>query len=66
MVVIVTLAFTGRRKDAAEVLLKGDAGFFRDPGWVGIDGPEKILDLVLNFPLDLNLELRTVWCGDPP
>lgn len=64
MVVIVTIAITGRRKDAAKVLLEGDAGFFRDPLWVGIDGPEKILDLLLNFPLNMDLELRTVCCGN--
>jgi hypothetical protein len=62
--IIGTIASTRRRKETAKVLLERDAGFFRDPGWVRIDGPEKILDLLLNF--SLGLDLRTTWCGNLP
>lgn len=41
------------REDAAQVLLKADAGLFCDAGGVGIDGLEKILDLLLNLPWDM-------------
>lgn len=44
------------------MLLKGDAGFFRDACRVGIDGPKKILNLLLNFPL--YRKLRAVWRRD--
>jgi len=40
------------REDAGQVLLEADAGFFRHAGGVGIDSPEKILDFLLNLPLD--------------
>jgi hypothetical protein len=64
--VIVTIAITGRSKETAKVLLERDARFLRDSGWVGIDGPEKLLNLLRNFPVGLSLDsdLRRLWCGD--
>jgi hypothetical protein len=46
-----------RRKDAAQVLLETDPGFFGGAGRVGIDSAQKILDFLLNLPCD-NFYLR--------
>ena len=51
--------------DATKVLLERDAGFLRDAGGIGIDRPEKILDLLLHLALD-DLDLASLWWGDLP
>jgi hypothetical protein len=45
----VVAAIVAIREVAAKVLLEADAGFFRNPSWVGIEGLEKILDLLLDL-----------------
>jgi hypothetical protein len=45
----------GLGEHAAKMLVKADARFAGDPGWVGIQGLAKILDL----PLDL---CTARWC----
>jgi len=45
-------------EDTAKVLVEADAWFLGGAGGVGIDGPEKIPDLLLNLIL-LNLDLLT-------
>src|ERR1700683_123989 len=54
-----------RRENAAEVLLKGDAGFFRDARGIGINRVEKILDFLLNLHWN-DMAVRTSWWGDFP
>lgn len=57
------------REDAAQMLLEGETGFFRHTGGIGIDGPEKILDFLLNFAFvfcDTDVHLRTNrWANFP-
>jgi hypothetical protein len=39
-------------EDTGQMLLEADAGFSRNSGGIGVDSPEKILDFLLNLPLD--------------
>ena len=64
VIIVVVIAINAGHEEAAEVLLECHAGFSRYACWVGIDGPEEILDLLLNIPLIR--DLRTVRCGDLP
>jgi hypothetical protein len=59
---VAIIAITARREDAAKMLLERNPGFFRNVCGVGIDGPKKIPDLLLNFPL--YQELCTMGYGD--
>ena len=60
---VAIIAITARSKDAAKMLLERNAGFLRDACRVGIDSLEKILDLLQNFPMDLDPDLRTRGCS---
>jgi hypothetical protein len=53
------------REDAGQVLLEAHPGFFRDPGSVGIDSLQKILDFLLNIALN-DLDVRTARWSDLP
>jgi hypothetical protein len=48
--IVVTIIASGR-EDAAKVLVKGDAGVPSGAGRIGIDGLEKVLDLLPNVYL---------------
>lgn len=39
------------REEAAKMLLEADAGFLGDAGGIGIEGPQKILDLLTDLDL---------------
>jgi hypothetical protein len=49
IVAILIVALVARRGDAAQVLLEGDAGLFGGAGRVGIEGVEKVLDLLMDL-----------------
>jgi hypothetical protein len=46
---IAALIVVSRRKETGKVLLEADARFFRDASGIGIQGPEKILDIHLHL-----------------
>ncbi len=54
---------TASREDAAKVLPEADVRFFRDTGSIGIDSLKKILDFLLNLPIDTERMARK---GDIP
>ena len=49
---ITFIVIIASREDAGQVLLEADSGFFRDAGSIGIDSLKKILDFLLNLPVD--------------
>jgi hypothetical protein len=56
---------TSSREDAAKVLPETDARFFRDAGSIGINSLKKILDFLLNLPVD-DTDARLARRGDLP
>jgi hypothetical protein len=56
---------TASREDAAKVLLEADVRFFRDAGSIGIHSLKKLLDLLLNLPVD-DTDARILRWGDLP
>jgi hypothetical protein len=58
------IVIVANREDAGEMLLEADVGFLRDPGGVGVDSLEKILDFLLNLPVPVdNADVRTARRG---
>jgi hypothetical protein len=61
-----TFIVVASRRDAGKVLPESDAGFFRNPGGVGIYRLEKILDFRLNINIHPHtMDVRTTWWGGP-
>ena len=54
-----------RAEQAAKMLVKADAGFLGDAGGIGIQGLEKILNLLPDLRPDEG-NRPTTWCNDLP
>jgi len=60
VVITITIPIASAPEKAAKVLMEGDAGVFGDAGGIGIEGLEKVLDLLLHLLPD-HVDWPTAW-----